>query len=42
MFNVVDDFNQEALAVKVDLNIPAHCVVRILERISAESGVVDQ
>lgn len=33
LFNVVDDFNREAPA-----NIPAHRVVRILERLSAERG----
>lgn len=38
LFNVVDDFNREALAIDVDLNIPAHRVVRILERLSAERG----
>ncbi|MCD1127499.1 IS3 family transposase [Jinshanibacter sp. LJY008] len=38
LFNVVDDFNREALAVEVDLNIPAHRVVRVLERLSAERG----
>jgi putative transposase len=36
LFNVVDDFNREALAIEVDLNIPAHRVVRILKRLSAE------
>ncbi|END3079175.1 IS3 family transposase, partial [Salmonella enterica] len=38
LFNVVDDFNREAQAVEVDLNIPAHRVVRVLERLSAERG----
>ncbi len=38
LFNVVDDVNREALAIEVDLNIPAHRVVRILERLSAERG----
>ncbi|VEA48495.1 transposase [Salmonella enterica subsp. arizonae] len=38
LFNVADDFNREALAVEVDLNIPAHRVVRVLERLSAERG----
>jgi putative transposase len=27
-FNVVDDFNREALAIEIDLNIPAQRVVR--------------
>ncbi len=38
LFNVVDDFNREALAIEVNLNILAHRVVRILERLSAERG----
>ena len=29
--NVVDDFNREALAIEIDLNIPAQRVVRGLE-----------
>lgn len=34
-FNVVDDFNREALAIEIDLNIPAQRVVRVLDRIVA-------
>lgn len=30
-FNVVDDFNREALAVEVDLNIPGLRVIRVLD-----------
>ncbi|OSN06288.1 transposase [Lonsdalea britannica] len=30
IFNVVDDFNREALAIEIDLNIPAQRVVRVL------------
>ncbi len=37
-FNVVDDFNREALAIEIDLNIPAQRVVRGLERIVANHG----
>lgn len=37
-FYVVDDFNREALATEIDLNIPAQPVVRILERIVANRG----
>lgn len=32
-FNVVDDFNREALAIEIDLNIPAQRVVRVLDRV---------
>ncbi|WP_421505002.1 IS3 family transposase [Erwinia rhapontici] len=37
-FNVVDDFNREALAIEIDLNIPAQHVVRVLDRIVANRG----
>jgi putative transposase len=34
-FNVVDDYNREALAIEVDLSLPSSRVVRVLERIVA-------
>ena len=34
-FNVVDDFNREALSIESDLNLPAQRVVRVLDRIAA-------
>lgn len=37
-FNLVDDFNREALAIDIDLNLPAHRVVRVLERVAAWRG----
>lgn len=37
-FNVIDDFNREALAVEIDLNLPAARVIRTLERIAAWRG----
>lgn len=37
-FNVVDDFNREALAIEVDFNLPAERVVRTLDRIAATRG----
>lgn len=37
-FNVVDDFNREALGIEVDLNLPAARVIRTLDRISAWRG----
>ncbi len=36
-FNAVDDYNREALAVEIDLNLSAERVVRILDRIATES-----
>ncbi|WP_152561293.1 IS3 family transposase [Serratia marcescens] len=37
-FNVVDDFNREALSIEIDLNLPALRVVRVLDRITANRG----
>lgn len=37
-FNVVDDYNREALAIEIDLNIPAQRVVRVLDRMVANRG----
>ena len=37
-FNVVDDFNREALAIEVDINLPASRVIRVLERITTWRG----
>ena len=37
-FNVVDDFNREALLIEVDFSLPAPRVVRELDRIAAVRG----
>jgi putative transposase len=37
-FNVVDDFNREALAIAIDFNLPAQRVVRELDQIAALRG----
>ena len=37
-FNVVDDFNREALAIEIDLNLPAQRIIRVLERLAAWRG----
>lgn len=37
-FNIVDDFNREALAIEIDLNLPAPRVIRVLDRVIAERG----
>lgn len=37
-FNIVDDLNREALAIEIDLSLPAARVIRILERISLFRG----
>lgn len=35
---MVDDFNREALAIEIDLNIPAQRVMRVLDRNVANRG----
>jgi len=37
-FNVVDDFNREALAIEVDTSLPARRVVRVLDQVVAWRG----
>jgi len=37
-FNVVDDFNREALAIEVDLNLHAQRIIRVLDRVAAWRG----
>jgi putative transposase len=37
-FNVIDDFNREALAVEIDTGISANRVVRILDQIASWRG----
>ncbi len=41
-FNVVDDFNREALAIEIDLNLPGPRIVRVLEWIAAWRGYPDK
>jgi len=37
-FNVVDDFNREALTIVIDFNLPAQRIVRELDQIAAARG----
>lgn len=37
-FNVVDDFNREALIIEIDLSLPTQRVIRALERVIAWRG----
>lgn len=41
-FNVVDDFNREALAIEVDLSLPAKRVIRVLDRLALWRGYPQQ
>lgn len=38
LFNVLDDFNRESLAIEVDTSLPSLRVIRVLNRIIAERG----
>ena len=38
IFNVVDDFNRESLAIKIDLNLPSPWVKRLLDQIASQRG----
>ncbi len=35
-FNIIDDFNREALAIEIDTSLRAERVIRVLERLKAE------
>ena len=41
-FNVVDDYNREALAIEIDLNLPAQRIIRVLDRVAAWRGYPSQ
>lgn len=38
LFNVIDDFNRESLAIEIDTSLPARRVIRVLGRLIAERG----
>lgn len=38
LFNVMDDFNRESLAIEVDTSLPSVRVIRVLEKLIAERG----
>ena len=38
VFNVIDDYNRQALAIEADFSIPSNAVIRILERTIHEYG----
>ena len=40
-FNVLDDFNREALAIEIDTSLPSQRLVRVFEQLKAERGVPD-
>lgn len=40
-FNVIDDFNREALAIEIDTSLPSARLVRVFEQLKAERGLPD-
>jgi putative transposase len=40
-FNVLDDFNREALAIEIDTSLPSLRLVRVFEQLKAERGLPD-
>ncbi|PJE77585.1 hypothetical protein CI610_03488 [invertebrate metagenome] len=36
--NVIDDFNRKALAIEIDLGLPAARIIHVLERIIDQCG----
>lgn len=37
-FYFVDDYNREALAIEIDLNLPAQRIIRVMDRIALWRG----
>ena len=40
-FNVLDDFNREALAIEIDTSLPSARLVRVFEQLKDERGLPD-
>ena len=40
-FNVLDDFNREALAIEIDTSLPSERLVRVFEQLREERGLPD-
>jgi putative transposase len=40
-FNIIDDFNREALAIEIDTSLRAPRVVRVLERLKEQGRIPD-
>ncbi len=39
LFNVIDDFNRESLAIEVDTSLPSLRVIRVLEKLITQRGI---
>ena len=40
-FNVIDDFNREAVAIEIDTSLTARRLIRVFERLQATRGLPD-
>jgi putative transposase len=40
-FNVLDDFNREALKIEIDTSLPSRRLVRVFEQLKSERGLPD-
>lgn len=40
-FNVIDDFNREAVAIEIDTSLTGHRLVRVFKQVEAERGLPD-
>ena len=40
-FNVLDDFNREALRIEIDTSLPSQRLVRVFEQLKLERGLPD-
>ncbi len=40
-FNVIDDFNREALAIEIDTSLPSQRLVRVFEQLKSQRGLPD-
>ena len=41
IFNVIDDFNREVLAIEIDTSLPSTRLIRVFEQLQAERGLLD-
>jgi putative transposase len=40
-FNVLDDFNREALAIEIDTSLPGERLIRVFEQLEVTRGLPD-
>ena len=42
VFNIIDDYNREAVSIEVGISFPSERVIRVLERLKEERGLPEQ